>query len=960
MADFLSMLKSGVSQPKTVEEFQALTSEILANEDLIKQAGNVSPINVAKSFASELASYAGQDLTTVIDQQGGQDFTIADKLASAFSSMKFDRVQERLSSKMADIEEKVKSYKANVANVLADGKNTPEQLAAVEKLKEQYADYISSAESLGIEVPDPVSTSTGYMPASEAFNGTKPGQTGTIIKLQKDANGKYTLIDELTGQQYIDPSGQATSGLTLEEADKLSNMLQSGGTADAVQTVATATGTEPGNTLLETVEATNGDFKANKEFVNGAFQAYLGRDATQGELDTYVGQTVEAIRNALKTGANGIGMTEDVDPELPDEFDSDFLNDAISASITDSDISALLTQMQTQQQELLALLAPTEEETDLKEQLIDLKTSYDLGLAEIEDQPIAMGFITGQQASLERRAVALEANLLMKLGLAQDERKAALQAAEIGLGFTQTNIDTYFKMQEIAFAQEQALFNKIMALKQDARDTLTMMLETLQGVDPAQLTSDQVSSLQSLADSAGVPYSLLEAGLDNIYTQSQIDEVGSLTLGEIYDTAQKLYDSGVYDSFADAYNAVSQGTVGLEDTGDWTEWLSVTGLGTITQSYDTDHNGKSGWHAIDIDGEIGDAIYSPISGTIVESVSDQDSATSGWGNKVVIEDSDGNQWLMAHFSNVAIEVGSTVSAGQLIGTMGATGEVYAGAGNNGSHLHLQVRDLSGNYLDPRTLMVSTEETSDLSDYAKSAMAIFSVGLSSTAAKAANQALKDAIKSGSSQAIQETILSTSINALPSAESKNFAIGRQEALNALGSIESALSEYISAGGDTGLISGNLEKIQERVLKSTDDPELAKIATQIVVSIQAYRKAVSGAAFTESEQKEYQSVFPDVANTPELNQAKIDALRSIFQSNQRSTLGTIMGYSNYDAIFPTVPDSVQTEYGTLTRSKVIDAISKRVSRTDALKYADDMMILLGEGYSFDEVLNELNKLL
>jgi len=154
------------------------------------------------------------------------------------------------------------------------------------------------------------------------------------------------------------------------------------------------------------------------------------------------------------------------------------------------------------------------------------------------------------------------------------------------------------------------------------------------------------------------------------------------------------------------------------DTTGFTSWLSSVGNGTITQDYSTDHNGKTGWHAIDIDGKIGDLVTSPVSGTVTEAAFEE-----GWGNTVVIEDSNGNKWRMAHFDSTNITVGDTISSGQAIGILGNTGNVIPGEGGDGSHLHLQVQGASGGYVDPRSLMGSTKSSGN-SDAKKMAQDIF--------------------------------------------------------------------------------------------------------------------------------------------------------------------------------------------------------------------------------------------
>lgn len=65
----------------------------------------------------------------------------------------------------------------------------------------------------------------------------------------------------------------------------------------------------------------------------------------------------------------------------------------------------------------------------------------------------------------------------------------------------------------------------------------------------------------------------------------------------------------------------------------------------------------------------------------------------------------------------------------------------------------------------------------------------------------------------------------------------------------SISSLLKKYYDAGGKTDIFKGKYEKAINRLGK-IDNPELVNITTQIAVALQAYRKAVTGTAFSVQE--------------------------------------------------------------------------------------------------------------
>lgn len=139
----------------------------------------------------------------------------------------------------------------------------------------------------------------------------------------------------------------------------------------------------------------------------------------------------------------------------------------------------------------------------------------------------------------------------------------------------------------------------------------------------------------------------------------------------------------------------------------------------------------------------------------------------------------------------------------------------------------------------------------------------------------------------------------ISASLPAEQQSRVLGRFEAIAALEDIERGLNEYRAAGGNTGLLTGSVEQIENK-LGRTKDPKLAEIGNTIRLAIVDYRRAVSGAAFTESEAAEYNRLFPSIGKVKELNDAKISSLRSSFHRNNRVLVQTAIGPGNYEKVF------------------------------------------------------------
>lgn len=92
---------------------------------------------------------------------------------------------------------------------------------------------------------------------------------------------------------------------------------------------------------------------------------------------------------------------------------------------------------------------------------------------------------------------------------------------------------------------------------------------------------------------------------------------------------------------------------------------------------------------LDFNGESGDPIYSIANGIVTFAGYD-----GPYGNKTVVTLEDGTEIWYAHQTSQNVSVGDVVTGDEVIGTIGATGNV------TGSHLHVEVRPGGGDPVDP--------------------------------------------------------------------------------------------------------------------------------------------------------------------------------------------------------------------------------------------------------------------
>lgn len=102
----------------------------------------------------------------------------------------------------------------------------------------------------------------------------------------------------------------------------------------------------------------------------------------------------------------------------------------------------------------------------------------------------------------------------------------------------------------------------------------------------------------------------------------------------------------------------------------------------------------SSYHTgLDFNGETGDQIHAIADGVVISAQYD-----GSYGNKTVVQLSDGTELWYCHQSAFMVSVGDTVKQGEIIGLVGATGHV------TGSHLHVEVHPGGGDPVDPYPAM----------------------------------------------------------------------------------------------------------------------------------------------------------------------------------------------------------------------------------------------------------------
>ena len=195
-----------------------------------------------------------------------------------------------------------------------------------------------------------------------------------------------------------------------------------------------------------------------------------------------------------------------------------------------------------------------------------------------------------------------------------------------------------------------------------------------------------------------------------------------------------------------------------------------------------------------------------------------------------------------------------------------------------------------------------EEDDEVMQALKNAYSFVSVGFTSKQREAIDQQFAQMIERNDPEELAEFMGTLAITVAPAAQ-QNKAFGRFEAIGALEEIKDLLYEYEAEDGDTNIFTGTMEKIANKI-GTTLDPQLVDIATQIRMAIMDYRKAVTGAAFTEAESAEYERIFPSIGKVKNVNSRAIDSLSRTFNRNQEIFMRHMIGSKNYDTISNHIP--------------------------------------------------------
>jgi len=183
-----------------------------------------------------------------------------------------------------------------------------------------------------------------------------------------------------------------------------------------------------------------------------------------------------------------------------------------------------------------------------------------------------------------------------------------------------------------------------------------------------------------------------------------------------------------------------------------------------------------------------------------------------------------------------------------------------------------------------------------------------------------------------------------------------------------LDSQLKEFYNAGGSSGIFSGNFEKVTNK-LGSVSDPNLVDLAVQIAASLQKYRNAISGTAYSEQEGRDIASIFPGINKGELLNstivKARLKTLDSDIDSLYTNALGS--GYTQLKSLqnesppsnnVANIDDQYTQEYEALYGKKetpVVETKTETKPKTDFSNMIPKSNIDWGNMFNFGSFLKK-----
>jgi len=274
----------------------------------------------------------------------------------------------------------------------------------------------------------------------------------------------------------------------------------------------------------------------------------------------------------------------------------------------------------------------------------------------------------------------------------------------------------------------------------------------------------------------------------------------------------------------------------------------------------------------------------------VKSVIDANYTSSPYGNSVLMEDENGNEVRYSHLQSIWVKPWDQLWFGDVVGTRGNTGNVKWANGETltaeqlakwrGAHLDVEIKsggkllsqDEQVDYLKSKKAWQVNSPLSTLGQFMKDNQDR-GTGYSNDDVKAFNEKIDRLVKAwdtnGMALAYRNMVM----------KDKDFKKEFDDTtvfVQALDQVQSMINEYEAAWKSTNALKWMAEKVS-RKLGITQDEALAKLQTQLGVTMANYIRSISGTAASDVEVQRLMWNMAQIGNVKNLNTAIVEQVRN-----------------------------------------------------------------------------------
>lgn len=399
------------------------------------------------------------------------------------------RAQQNYQDAQGQISDRINNAQSNINNILANGQNTPQQQAAVQAQIAGIQGYLNVAANYGIPL-----TGIAYQDANGNWlAGTAAAPSAALAGNAVNANGTAATPPASTpavpsangGNSGTTPSTTSApaTGTTAPPAPlgNGSTSLAGGGTTTPVQGAAGSAASGSAVTLADAGGSASGTggppagstYISDRSQLAGLTENQIYR-SPDGKIYALPGVTPGGGGGSFGSTGTGGGSTGSapVSTQVPGASMAN--GTPGSSGNPPGSIADLKAQIAYFQGQVIAASQPSADETTIQNELDTLNAQQEaitssnlLGDVNVQGQPIAQAFVTGQQAALQRQADAQSAALGVsqtndedQLKELQAKRATALDVAQEEEQFAEENYAAAAPTP-VALGQGQELVNPL-------------------------------------------------------------------------------------------------------------------------------------------------------------------------------------------------------------------------------------------------------------------------------------------------------------------------------------------------------------------------------------------------------------------------------------------------------------------------------------------------------------------